>query len=106
VAADAGEGVVRLLLGGRSTDVPDRYAMASPKEPPDAGIPMLIIHGAADDLVPPTYSRSYADTATANGADVRYLELPAADHFDVIAPDGAAWATVRTWLDERRENTR
>jgi acetyl esterase/lipase len=61
VAADAGEGVVRLLLGGRSADVPDRYAVASPKELPDAGVPRLLIHGAADDLVSPAYSRSYAD---------------------------------------------
>jgi acetyl esterase/lipase len=102
VAADTGEGVVRLLLGGRFADVPDRYAVASPKELPDAGVPMLIVHGAADDLVPPAYSRSYADAATANGAQVRYVELPATDHFDVIDPDGAAWAAVRAWLGERR----
>lgn len=102
VAAETGEGVVRLLLGGRSADVPDRYAVASPKELPDAGVPMLIVHGAADDLVPPAYSRSYADAAIANGAPVRYVELPVTDHFDVIDPDGAAWAAVRTWLGERR----
>jgi acetyl esterase/lipase len=101
VAADAGEGVVRLLLGGRSTDVPGRYAAASPKELPDTGVPRLIVHGAADDVLPPANSRSYADAAIANGADVRYLELPGADHFDVIDPDGAAWAAVLTWLDER-----
>lgn len=101
VAADAGEGVVRLLLGGRSADVPDRYAAASPKELPDAGVPMLIIHGAADDLVSPAYSRSYADASIANGAETRYVELPGTDHFAVIDPDGAAWAAVRTWLGER-----
>jgi acetyl esterase/lipase len=102
VAADAGEGPVRLLLGGRSADVPDRYAMASPKELPDTGVPILIVHGAADDVVPPAFSRSYADAAIANGADVRYVELPGVEHFDVIDPDGTAWATVRTWLGERR----
>jgi acetyl esterase/lipase len=102
VAADTGEGVVRLLLGGRSADVPDRYAVASPKELPSVGVPMLVVHGAADDLVPPAYSRSYADAAIADGAPVRYVELPATDHFDVIDPDGAAWAAVRTWLGERR----
>ena len=101
VAADADEGVVRLLLGGRSTDVPDRYAVASPKELPPADVPLLIIHGAADEVVSPTYSRSYADAAIANGADVRYVEPPGTDHFDVIDPDGAAWAAVRTWLGER-----
>jgi len=102
VAADTGEGVVRLLLGGRSADVPDRYAVASPKELPSVGVPMLVVHGAADDLVPPAYSRFYADAAIADGAPVRYVELPATDHFDVIDPDGAAWAAVRTWLGERR----
>jgi acetyl esterase/lipase len=101
VAADAREGVVRLLLGGRSADVPDRYAVASPKELPASGVPLLIIHGAADEVVSPTYSRSYADAAIANGADVRYVEPPGTDHFDVIDPDGAAWTAVRTWLGER-----
>jgi pimeloyl-ACP methyl ester carboxylesterase len=32
---------------------------------------------------------------------VRYVEVPAAGHFDVIDPDGVAWAAVRTWLGER-----
>ena len=101
VAAGADEGVVRLLLGGHSADVPDRYAVASPKELPDAGVPTLIIHGAADDVLSPAYSRSYADAAIANGVDLRYVELPGADHFDVIDPGGAAWTAVRTWLGER-----
>ena len=101
VAADAGEGVLRLLLGGRSADVPGRYAVASPQELPGAGVPTLIIHGAADDIVSPAQSRSYADAATADGADARYVEVPGADHFDVIDPDKAAWAAVRTWLGER-----
>jgi acetyl esterase/lipase len=98
---EAGEGVVRLLLGGRPADVPDRYAVASPTELPDAGVPRLIVHGAADDVVSPAYSRSYAGAAAADGADVRYLEPSGADHFDVIDPYGAAWAAVRTWLGER-----
>lgn len=99
--ADAGQGVVRLLLGGRSADVPDRYAVASPAELPDTGVPRLVVHGAADDVVAPAYSRSYADAAIANGADVRYVELPGADHFGVIDSGGAAWAAVRAWLGER-----
>lgn len=101
VAENAGQGILRLLLGGRFTDVPDRYAVASPKDLPDAGVPVLVVHGAADDVLPPSYGRSYADAAAARGADVRYAEVPGADHFDVIDPDGAAWAAVRTWLGER-----
>ncbi|MDN3353758.1 hypothetical protein [Actinomadura sp. DC4] len=92
------EGAVSLAGTLDAVDV--RHAAASPK-----GVPMLIVHDAADQVVPPSHSRSYADAALAEGADVGYVEVPGADHLDVIDPGGAAWTAVRIWLGERRSSS-
>ncbi|GGK91993.1 hypothetical protein Sme01_54400 [Sphaerisporangium melleum] len=102
VAAQAADGMARLLLGGRAGEVPERYAVASPAETADGGVPpVLVVHGTADEIVPLSQGRSYAEAAAAKGVDVRLVEVPEANHFDVIDPDAPAWAAVRAWLAER-----
>jgi acetyl esterase/lipase len=92
------DGVVPVFLGGRPDEVPQRYAAASPVELADGGVPVLVVHGTADDVVPTLSSRSYVDA----GGDVRYVELAGANHFDMIDPAGEAWRIVRSWLRDRR----
>ncbi|MFE2544961.1 alpha/beta hydrolase family protein [Actinacidiphila glaucinigra] len=103
VAARAGDGITRLLLGGSVAEHADRYAAASPVELAAGGVPVpvLIVHGSADDVIPPAYAQTYAQAAAAKGADVTLVMSPGADHFDVIDPDGHAWGVTRAWLDER-----
>ncbi|MFJ1765421.1 alpha/beta fold hydrolase [Amycolatopsis sp. NPDC088138] len=93
-AAGIGEGVVNLLLGGHVDDVPERYATTSPAALADTGVPVLAVHGAADDVVPPSYSRSYAEKV----ASAEYLEVAGAHHFDVLDPAHENWARVTGWL--------
>ncbi|MFF7211900.1 alpha/beta hydrolase family protein [Streptomyces sp. NPDC008238] len=103
VAARAGRGITRLLLGGSVAEHGDRYAVASPVELAGGGVPvpMLVVHGSADEVIPPVYAQTYARAATAKGADVTLVMSPGSDHFDVIDPDGHAWGVTRAWLDER-----
>ncbi|MEU4091651.1 alpha/beta hydrolase [Streptomyces sp. NPDC026673] len=101
VAARAGNGITRLLLGGSVEEYGDRYALASPVELADGGVPVLVVHGLADDVIPPAYGEAYARAAEAKGADVTLVMSPRADHFDVIDPKGHAWGVARAWLDER-----
>lgn len=107
VAAGVHDGVVNLLLGGHADAVPDRYNQASPAEMGDGKVPVLAVHGAADDDVPAALSRSYLDKATAKGVDVRLVEVPSAGHFDVIDPRQPSWANVRQCIADqvgRRES--
>ncbi|MFJ9783159.1 alpha/beta hydrolase family protein [Amycolatopsis sp. NPDC101161] len=97
VSAGVGEGVVNLLLGGHVADVPDRYATTSPSELPGAGVPVLALHGDADDVVPPAFSRTYA----ARVAEAEYLEVPGTDHFHVLDPAHESWRQVVEWLAPR-----
>ena len=92
--AGLGDGAVADLLGGGPDDVPGRYAVASPAALLPLGAPHVLVHGALDEVVPPEQSRRYAEAARAAGDDVELVELPESDHFDVIDPDGDAWAAV------------
>jgi acetyl esterase/lipase len=73
------------LMGGSPTEVPERYLAADPARP--AAVPRVIVHGTADETVPIALSRAYA-------APAHLIEIPDADHFAVIDPLHAAWATV------------
>ncbi|MBG0853865.1 alpha/beta hydrolase [Streptomyces spinoverrucosus] len=100
VAARIKDGAARLLLGGTAADVPDRYAQTSPVELPPADMPVLVIHGADDEGVAPSYSRAYADAVSARGGDVRFIEVPETNHFDVIDPARPSWRLARDWIQE------
>ena len=55
--------VVRTLLGGPPGKVPKRYDAASPIEQLPLGVPQLLVHGEADDVVPISIARGYAERA-------------------------------------------
>ena len=86
------------LLGGNPKQVPDRYAVASPIERLPLAIPQLLVHGAKDDVVPIEQSRAYVAAAARTPDRVRLIELPAADHADLIRVDQAGWFEVVNWV--------
>ena len=57
-------------------------------------MPQLLVHGGRDANVPADLSRAYAELARAAGDDVELVELPEADHFDVVDTGHEAWAAV------------
>ena len=93
-ADDLGAGAVSDLIGGSPAEFPERYAYASPAARVPLGIAQLLVHGAADDIVPPIQSRVYYEKAQAVGDDIELVELPGADHFDLVDPGHEAWQAV------------
>jgi acetyl esterase/lipase len=89
------------LLGGPPATVADHYLQASPRELAPLGIPQLLVHGGRDDRAPIETVRAYTQIAQAAGDDIRLVELPTADHFEVIRADRAGWPDVVSWLSER-----
>ena len=55
------------LLGGSPMKWPARYDAASPIERLPLGVPQLVVHGDADDVVPISIARGYAERAAAAG---------------------------------------
>lgn len=90
-AEGLGGAAAQALLGGEPDQVPDRYAVGSPIELVPVGVPIELVHGRSDRLVPITQSRAYAAAASQAGDPVRLTEVPG-DHFAMIEPTTPAWA--------------
>lgn len=83
------------FMGGKPSEVPEHYAEADPMKLSIAhSTTQWLIHGAADDVVPCYLSRNYAQTKQQAGADVHYLEISTAGHFELIDPRSRAWPKV------------
>jgi acetyl esterase/lipase len=82
------------LMGGTQAAVPDRYRLVSPIERVPLGVPVRIVHGAADPIVPVGESHAFAARLTAAGEHPVVTEVAGAGHFDVVAPQSAAWPAV------------
>jgi acetyl esterase/lipase len=82
------------VLGGNPHAVPERYRDADPMQLKISSATQWLIHGAADDTVPPYLSRNYTEQKKRRGENVHYLEISTAGHFDVIDPRSTAWPKV------------
>jgi acetyl esterase/lipase len=86
------------FLRGTPREVPDHYREADPMQLSIPNARQFLIHGAADDDIPPAFSRDYvAEKRKRSGQkseDAHLLEIPSADHFDLIDPRTAAWKEV------------
>ena len=84
--------------------VPERYDVASPIEHLPIGVPTLLVHGTADDVVPHAFSRAYAKRAAEAQELCELVSLPGVGHMEHLDPESPAWAPVTTWLegDDRR----
>lgn len=79
------DGAVRAFLGRPAVDCPDLDPAALPRP----SMPVVVIHGADDSLVPLALSESYCSTGTA-----RLVVLAGIGHFEPIDPVSAAWPVV------------
>lgn len=82
------------FLGGSPAEVPERYQLASPAEWVPLGVPQILFHGTADDVVPCDISRDYQRRAAALGDPVTYVELADVDHMPVIDPASSVWPQI------------
>ena len=98
-AEGLGGGACDALLGGTPGEVPERYAAASPAALLPLGVPVLLIHGGRDDIVPPGQSRAFAHAARAAGDAWELAEFADADHFDVIEVGHPSWDVVVAWIE-------
>lgn len=79
------------LLGGPPSEFPERYRAVSPAERVPVGVPIVLVHGERDPIVPIAQARDFAERAQAAGDAVDVTLITNAGHFDLIAPQTAAW---------------
>ena len=92
-------GIGRNLFGVAQDEDPDLWADGDPYtwvgERPD--LPVLVVHGAADDLVPVEFTEDLATALTDAGHEVQVELVPEAGHNDVFASD-AVLRPLADWL--------
>ena len=98
---DIGGGAVVDLLGGTSAEHPERYAAADPMAMIEATLPVRIVHGSSDDVVPMNQSDTYVAAARAAGQDAAVTVVDG-DHMVVIDPRHPAFDALLSALDEIR----
>jgi acetyl esterase/lipase len=87
------------FLGGTPSEVADHYREADPTKLA-IGAQQSMVHGTADDVVPPAFSRDYVSAKQKMKEDARLVEIVGAGHFDVVDPRSRAWKDVeRVVLD-------
>lgn len=82
------------LLGGTPDEVPERYAQASPIELLPFGVPLRLLRGSLDGIVPIEQSARFAARAQDKGDHAEVWLIEGAGHFDLIAPFAPAWTRV------------
>jgi len=89
-----GDVPITKLVGGLPNEMPQRYHDSSPPELLPLGVKQILITGTKDLLVPPKYGKEYEAAAQLAGDKIEMIEIEDAGHFEVIAPNSAAWPTV------------
>jgi acetyl esterase/lipase len=82
------------LLGGMPEKVPERYAQASPVELLPLGVPVRLLQGSLDTIVPVEQGSGFSTRARSKGDDAEVWLIEGAGHFDLIAPFAPAWPRV------------
>lgn len=86
------------FLGGTPREVADHYREADPTQLSIPQARQWLIHGSADDVVPPDFSRDYVASKQKRSGrekeDAHLLEISGAGHFDLIDPRTPAWKRV------------
>ena len=83
------------LLGGPPRDQAGRLAQSSPIELVPLGVPVRLVCGAQDPIVPIDQARSYEAAAQKAGDTVAVEIVEGAGHYELVNPSSTAWPAVR-----------
>jgi pimeloyl-ACP methyl ester carboxylesterase len=87
------------FLGGTPSEVEDHYREADPMKLA-IRTQQWLVHGAADDVVPPALSRDYVSAKQKTKEDARLVEIAGAGHFEPVDPRSDAWKEVERLVME------
>jgi acetyl esterase/lipase len=87
-------GAVGNLLGGPSSEYPERHKYADPMTTLPLAVPVMAVHGSDDDTVPLSQSESYVNAGAAANMAAQLVKVPG-DHYALIDPKTPAYRTCR-----------
>ncbi|UCC14257.1 MAG: alpha/beta hydrolase [Gammaproteobacteria bacterium] len=96
------------FMGGTPTEVPYRYANADPMALLPSQVPVRLVQGALDPIVPVEQARRYEMAARAQGDRPRVTVVEGEGHFDMADPRSDSWRaaaeTIADLLQAGRRN--
>ena len=94
-----GDGAVVDFLAGSSIDHPERYAAPDPMSGIADRLPVRIVHGRQDDVVPMDQSDTHVAATRAAGQDVALAPIDG-DHMQVVDPAHPACDALLAAVDQ------
>lgn len=90
-----GEGVFDAVVGLPTATRTDVFEDTNPSRLLPLGLPIRLVDGSDDQVIPPPLMAMFESQAKAAGDEVTFELVPDADHIDVITSGEAGWGTVR-----------
>ncbi len=91
---------VEKLMGGLPAQVPHRYKEGSPMGRIPLKLPVRLLQGQRDPIVPVSQAESLAYYSSYSKYLVKMVLLPDGGHFDVVAPTSPVWSSVEQAVRE------
>lgn len=85
---------VEKLMGGLPAQVPARYADASPSGRLPLNVPVRLLQGELDPIVPVSQAKTQEAYKSHKSYQVKTVLLPNAGHFDLVAPSSLVWPQI------------
>jgi acetyl esterase/lipase len=99
-SAICGPDILKRLTEAGPPHASDVHAEVSPAEMPAPDVPVLMVSGILDRLVPPFAADDYARAMnTKAAAKVELVDLPGTGHFDLVTPGTLAWISVQRAIE-------
>jgi acetyl esterase/lipase len=92
-------GVASALLGSEPDDDPAAWQAANPVQRADLrpDVPVLLMHGEDDEVVPVDFTTRFADALESAGHSTTVELVPGADHLSIFTA-GVAGGRIAAWL--------
>nr|WP_240894820.1 alpha/beta hydrolase [Kineococcus siccus] len=87
------------VFAGTPEEVGDHYALGDPARLVPIGMPLFVLHGLADDTVPPSQAQEFTDLAVAAGDQVELRLIEGATHGDPLFPGEPVWGAALDWIE-------
>ena len=91
----SGSGSVARFMGGGPDEVPERYSAADPARLGPPTVPVVLVHGDLDEVLPLSIPLGYGERF-----GVPVIVAKGSGHFDLIEPDSTAWQSVLKAIDD------